>query len=42
MTLNRLRKESKKLGKFLGEWNGETETRTLNKTKPFEQLTASW
>ena len=28
-----LRQESKKLGKFLGKWNGETETRKLNGAK---------
>ena len=33
--------DSEKLGKFLGKWNGETETRKLNKAKQFEQLTGS-
>lgn len=32
--------DSKKLGKFLGKWNGETETRKLNQAKKFEQLAA--
>lgn len=31
----------KKLGKFLGKGNGETETGKLNKAKRFGQLTAS-
>ena len=30
----------KKLGTFLGEWNGETEPRKLNKTTQLEQFTA--
>ena len=38
----KLRQKSKKLGKFLGKWNGETETRKLNKAKQFKQLTPSW
>lgn len=32
---------SKKLGKVLGKWDGETDTRKLNESKQFEQLTAS-
>ena len=37
-----LRQGRKQLGKFLGKWNGETETRKLNKAKQFEQFTAIW
>ena len=37
-----LRQDSKKLGKFLGKWNRDTESRKLNKVKQFEQLTAWW
>ena len=37
-----MRPDSKKLGKFLGKWNVETETRKLNKAEQFEQFTASW
>ena len=37
-----MRQDSKKLGKFLGKWNGEIETRKLNKAEQFEQLSASW
>ena len=37
-----MRQDSKKLGKFLGKWNGETETRKLNKARQLEHLTASW
>ena len=33
-----LRQDSKKLGKFMGKWKGETETRKLNKTEQFELL----
>lgn len=31
----------KKLGKFLGMWDGETETGQLNKAPQFAQLAAS-
>ena len=34
------RHHSKKLGKFLGQWNEETEARKLNKAKQFEQFTS--
>lgn len=37
-----MRQDSEKLGKVLGEWNGETEVRKLNKAKRFEQFIASW
>ena len=37
-----MRQDSKKLGKFLGKWKGETERGKLNRVKQFEQLTASW
>lgn len=33
-----LRQDSKKLGKFPGKWNEETETRSSNKARQFEQL----
>ena len=36
-----LRQGSKKLGKFLGKQNGDTETRILNRAKLFEQVIAS-
>ena len=37
-----VRQDNKKLGKLRGKWNGETETRKLNKGKQFEKLKASW
>ena len=36
-----VRQDNKKLGKLRGKWNGETETRKLNKAKQFEQFTAT-
>ena len=36
-----MRQDSRKLGKCLGKWNGETETRKLDKVKQFQQFTAS-
>ena len=38
--INTMRQDSKKLGKFQGKWNGETEARKLNKAKQFEQIRA--
>ena len=37
-----LRQDNKKVGKFLGKWNEETDTRKLNKAEQFEQFIASW
>ena len=36
-----VKQESKKPGKFLGRWNGKTETRKLHKATQFEPLTSS-
>ena len=36
-----MRQEREKPGKFLGKWNGETETKQFNKAKQFEQHTDS-
>lgn len=33
-----MRQDSKNLGKFLGKWNWETETRELNKANNFNNL----